>query len=151
MDTNKELQEQEMAEETNSAEETAETAVEETSAEEPVTAEETVAEENAVEEEVAQQPVEEPTAEESAEKTVGQKRTLTGRVVSSKPDKTISVLIERQVAHPLYKKYYKQSKKVMAHDESNDCNEGDLVKIIEHRPLSAKKRWKLEEIIERAK
>jgi small subunit ribosomal protein S17 len=79
------------------------------------------------------------------------KRILQGVVVSNKPDKTIVVKFVRQVAHPLYKKYYKQSKKVMAHDENNECNIGDVVNIKEHRPLSSKKRWQLLEIVQRAK
>lgn len=79
------------------------------------------------------------------------KRVLQGVVVSNKPNKTIVVKFERQVAHPLYKKYYRQSKKVMAHDEKNECNIGDVVKIKEHRPLSARKRWQLIEIVQRAK
>jgi small subunit ribosomal protein S17 len=79
------------------------------------------------------------------------KRILQGKVVSNKSNKTILVLIERHVAHPLYKKYYKRSRKVMAHDPNNDCNQGDTVKVIESRPLSARKRWHLLEIVERAK
>jgi small subunit ribosomal protein S17 len=74
----------------------------------------------------------------------------TGKVVSNKAEKTIVVSIERQVAHPLYKKYFKLTTKVMAHDENNECNIGDVVKVIESRPLSARKRWALVEIIERA-
>lgn len=74
-----------------------------------------------------------------------------GVVVSDKMDKTISVLIERHVKHPLYKKYSKKSKKYLAHDNENSCNIGDTVKIMETRPLSAKKRWRLVEIIEKAK
>lgn len=83
--------------------------------------------------------------------TTSRKKTRTGKVVSNKGDKTIIVTIERQVAHPIYKRYYKQTKKVMAHDESNECNIGDTVKVIESRPLSARKRWRLVEIITRAK
>lgn len=79
------------------------------------------------------------------------KRVLTGKVASSKADKTISVLVVSQVAHPIYKKYYKKSKKFMAHDELNEAHEGDTVRIIESRPLSARKRWTLVEIVERAK
>jgi len=79
------------------------------------------------------------------------KRTLVGKVTSNKADKTLTVSIVRQVKHPLYKKYYKQTSKVMCHDEKNDCNEGDTVKIIEHRPISKNKRWNLIEILERAK
>jgi small subunit ribosomal protein S17 len=66
-------------------------------------------------------------------------------------NKSIVVAIERQVAHPLYKKYYKQTKKVMAHDEANECRIGDTVRVIESRPLSARKRWMLVEIVDRAK
>ena len=83
--------------------------------------------------------------------TTGRKKVRTGKVVSNKADKTIVVTLERQVAHPIYKRYYKQTKKVMAHDENNDCNIGDTVKVVESRPLSARKRWALVEIIERAK
>lgn len=79
------------------------------------------------------------------------KRVLVGKVTSSKGDKTIVIATERQVIHPLYKKYFKVTKKVMAHDENNDCNKGDLVKVIESRPLSARKRWNLVEILQRAK
>ncbi len=79
------------------------------------------------------------------------KRYLTGKVISNKADKTIIVASERQVMHPLYKKYFKRTKRVMAHDENNQCNIGDTVKIIESRPLSARKRWNLVEIIVRAK
>lgn len=79
------------------------------------------------------------------------KRTLQGKVTSSKGDKTITVSINRQVAHPIYKKYYKRTKKVMAHDERNECNEGDTVKVVESRPMSKMKRWKLVEIVQRAK
>lgn len=75
-----------------------------------------------------------------------------GKVVSAKKmDKTITVAVERQVAHPLYKKYFKKTKKFMAHDAENVCNEGDIVRIMETRPLSARKRWRLVEILERAK
>lgn len=81
----------------------------------------------------------------------GNKKVRTGKVVSNKANKTIVVSIERQVAHPLYRKYFKLSKKIMAHDERNECSIGDTVKVIESRPLSARKRWTLVEIIERAK
>lgn len=79
------------------------------------------------------------------------KRVLVGKVVSDKTDKTIVVTVERLVAHPLYRKYYKRRKKYMAHDVQNDCHIGDTVKIKECRPLSARKRWELVEILERAK
>ncbi len=74
-----------------------------------------------------------------------------GVVISNKMDKTISVSVERRVKHPIYGKFVKKSKKFLAHDESNDVNIGDTVKIMETRPLSKNKRWRLVEIIERAK
>ena len=77
-------------------------------------------------------------------------RTVTGRVVSSKMDKTISVAIERKVKHPMYGKYIKRTTKVLAHDEANDCKEGDKVAIAECRPLSKHKSWRLVEVVERA-
>ena len=83
--------------------------------------------------------------------TSSNKRILQGKVVSSKPEKTIVIKVERQVKHPLYKKYFKRSNKFMAHDEKNECNIGDIVRVRECRPLSAMKRWELIEIIERAK
>ncbi len=79
------------------------------------------------------------------------KRTKVGRVVSDKADKTVTVMLERQVKHPLYGKYIKRSTKVHAHDEDNSCGEGDLVKISESRPLSKTKSWRVVEIMERAK
>jgi small subunit ribosomal protein S17 len=89
-------------------------------------------------------------AEVNQESVLGQKKVRSGKVVSNKMNKTIVVALERQVAHPIYKKYFKQTKKVMAHDEENACQIGDVVKIVESRPLSAKKRWSLVEVIERA-
>ena len=74
-----------------------------------------------------------------------------GRVVSNKNDRTITVLVEKKVRHPLYNKFVLRSKKYAAHDEKNECNEGDIVKIMETRPLSKTKRWRLVEILERAK
>jgi small subunit ribosomal protein S17 len=74
-----------------------------------------------------------------------------GSVVSNKMQKTITVAVERKVKHPIYGKFVKTTKKFTAHDENNDCNVGDLVKIMETRPLSKNKRWRLVEIIERAK
>lgn len=79
------------------------------------------------------------------------KRILQGKVSSAKTDKTIVVSVVSQVAHPLYRKYYKKTKKFMAHDELNTAKEGDTVKIKESRPLSARKRWTLLEVVERAK
>ncbi len=75
----------------------------------------------------------------------------TGLVVSNKMDKSISVVIERKVKHPKYGKFVKKTSKFMAHDEKNECNEGDTVKIMETRPMSKNKCWRLVEIIERAK
>ncbi len=74
-----------------------------------------------------------------------------GLVASSKMDKSITVVVERKVKHPKYGKFVKQSKKFMAHDEKNECNEGDTVRIMETRPLSKNKCWRLVEIIERVK
>ena len=74
-----------------------------------------------------------------------------GVVVSDKMDKSITVLVERKLRHPLYGKFVKKSKKFMAHDEKNDSNIGDKVRIMEIRPLSKNKRWRLVEILERAK
>jgi len=77
-------------------------------------------------------------------------RTLTGKVVSDKMDKTIVVMIERKVKHPIYGKYVVKSTKVKAHDESNECKAGDIVTIQETRPLSKDKSWALKSINERA-
>jgi small subunit ribosomal protein S17 len=79
------------------------------------------------------------------------RKTRIGVVISNKMDKTVSVAIERKVPHPIYKKYYKKTTKLMAHDEKNACQIGDKVKIMETRPLSLKKRWRLVEIVEKAK
>ena len=75
-------------------------------------------------------------------------RTITGRVVSNKMDKTITVLVERVVKHPVYGKYIKRSTKMMAHDENNTCHEGDVVAITSCRPLSKNKMFKLVQILE---
>jgi small subunit ribosomal protein S17 len=77
-------------------------------------------------------------------------RTLTGRVLSNKMDKTITVVVERQVAHPLYKKILRRRTKLHAHDEQNECHEGDLVLIEECRPLSRTKTWRLIKVMEKA-
>ena len=76
------------------------------------------------------------------------KRTLTGKVVSSKMDKSITVLIERRVKHPVYGKYLTKSTKLHAHDENNVCKEGDVVTIAETRPISKTKAWTLVEVVE---
>ena len=79
------------------------------------------------------------------------RKTRVGKVVSDKMDKTIVVAIEDNVKHPLYKKIVKRTYKLKAHDENNECNIGDRVKVMETRTLSKDKRWRLVEIIERAK
>lgn len=79
------------------------------------------------------------------------KKQIVGVVTSNKMDKGITVVVERRLKHPIYGKFIRKSKKFMAHDENNECNEGDKVKIIESRPLSRRKRWNLVEILEKAK
>ena len=81
----------------------------------------------------------------------GHRKTRVGIVVSDKMDKTVVVAVERLVKHPLYKKYIKRTKKFKAHDERNECRIGDTVRIMETRPLSKTKRWRVVEILERAK
>ncbi|MDM7862268.1 30S ribosomal protein S17 [Alteromonas sp. ASW11-36] len=77
-------------------------------------------------------------------------RTVQGRVVSNKMDKTITVMVERFVKHPIYGKFIKRSTKLHAHDETNQCNEGDVVTITECRPLSKSKTWKLVDVVTKA-
>jgi len=79
------------------------------------------------------------------------RKTRIGTVVSNKMQKSIIVAIERRIAHPLYKKYFKKTTKLMAHDEKNECIIGDVVKIMETRPLSKRKKWRLVEVVEKAK
>ena len=79
------------------------------------------------------------------------RKTRTGKVTSDKMDKTIVVAIEEHVKHPLYKKVVKKTYKLKAHDENNECRIGDTVKVMETRPLSKEKRWRLVEVVERAK
>lgn len=79
------------------------------------------------------------------------RKTRIGKVVSDKMDKTIVVAIETRVKHPLYKKIVKRTYKLKAHDENNECKTGDKVKVMETRPLSREKRWRLVEIVEKAK
>lgn len=79
------------------------------------------------------------------------RKTRVGKVVSDKMDKTIVVAVADSVAHPLYKKIIKRTFKLKAHDENNECRIGDTVKVMETRPLSKDKRWRLAEIIEKAK
>ncbi|MBL1141790.1 MAG: 30S ribosomal protein S17 [Proteobacteria bacterium] len=79
-----------------------------------------------------------------------QAKTVSGTVVSNKMDKTISVLVERKVKHPLYGKFMRRSTKMMAHDEANECNEGDVVVIEATRPLSKNKTWRLQKVVSKA-
>ena len=80
----------------------------------------------------------------------GMRKTQVGTVVSDKMDKTVVVAVERMVTHPLYKRTLRRTKKFKAHDEENSCRAGDLVRIVETRPLSKEKRWRVVEIIRRA-
>ncbi len=75
--------------------------------------------------------------------------TLTGRVVSNKMDKTIAVLVQRTVKHPIYEKFMRRSTKVLAHDEHNECNEGDVVLLESSRPVSRRKAWRLQKVLTR--
>ncbi len=77
-------------------------------------------------------------------------RTLQGSVQSAKMDKTITVLVERQLQHPLYKKYIRRSTRLHAHDENNECQKGDIVVIEESRPISKSKSWRLVKVVTRA-
>lgn len=79
------------------------------------------------------------------------RKTRVGVVVSNKMDKTITVDVERKLRHAIYGKFVKKNKKFVAHDEKNDCNEGDTVRITETRPLSKRKRWRVVEVLARAK
>jgi small subunit ribosomal protein S17 len=81
----------------------------------------------------------------------GLRKTKTGKVVSDKMDKTIVIIIETSVKHPLYKKIIKRTLRLKVHDENNECVIGDKVKVMETRPLSKDKRWRLVEIVEKAK
>ncbi|HEY3296006.1 MAG TPA: 30S ribosomal protein S17 [bacterium] len=81
----------------------------------------------------------------------GLRKTRVGKVVSNKMDKTIVVVVERRVKDPLYQKYVKRTRKFMAHDEKNECEIGDRVRIMETRPLSARKNWRLVQVIEKRK
>ncbi|HVZ40259.1 MAG TPA: 30S ribosomal protein S17 [Candidatus Kapabacteria bacterium] len=89
--------------------------------------------------------------EQTLQPAGSRRKTRTGLVVSNKMNKSIVVAVVRRVRHPLYKKYFNKTKKYMAHDEANECKVGDTVRIVETRPLSAHKRWRLDEIVVRAK
>jgi len=78
------------------------------------------------------------------------RKEIVGKVTSDKRDKSITIIVERKIKHPLYGKVMKKSKKFQAHDENNECKEGDIVKVMETRPLSKTKRFRLIEILERA-
>ncbi len=93
----------------------------------------------------------EPTQKESAQKVRGERKVREGLVVSDKMDKTIVVSLEDRVKHPLYGKVIRRTSKVKAHDEANSAGTGDRVRLMETRPLSATKRWRLVEILEKAK
>jgi len=80
----------------------------------------------------------------------GKRKTLTGVVWSDKMDKTVTVMVNRLVLHPVYKKYIRKRKKVKAHDEKSECRIGDKVLLIETRPLSKEKRWRVKQVIARA-
>jgi len=86
-----------------------------------------------------------------AEKRRTSRKTRVGKVVSDKMDKTVVVAIETSMKHPLYKKIVKRTQKLKAHDEKNECREGDRVKVMETRPLSKEKRWRVVEIVEKAR
>ena len=90
-------------------------------------------------------------AEKSQNVERATRRERVGRVVSNKMDKSISVAVDRQVKHPIYGKFITKTTKYMAHDETNDAREGDIVRIMSTRPLSKRKSWRLVEIVERAK
>lgn len=79
------------------------------------------------------------------------RKSRTGKVISNKMDKSIVVTVEKKIKHKLYKKFYKTTSKFMAHDEKNECDIGDIVKIMETRPLSKNKRWRLVQIVEKVK
>jgi small subunit ribosomal protein S17 len=93
----------------------------------------------------------EATTTEAAAKPAANKRTLTGRVVSDKMAKTVTVLVERRVKHPLYGKFVTRTKKYHAHDENGEFHEGDMVEIEECRPLSRTKAWKVIRLLEKAR
>ncbi|TGE19900.1 30S ribosomal protein S17 [Hymenobacter elongatus] len=92
---------------------------------------------------------EEQQATTAAERNL--RKEIIGRVASSKMDKSITVVVESKMKHPIYGKFVTKSTKFMAHDENNECGEGDTVRIMSTRPLSKGKRWRLVEIVERAK
>jgi small subunit ribosomal protein S17 len=98
-----------------------------------------------------QEAIDGPPPAEIADEGRNARKERVGLVISDKMDKTVTVAIQRQVKHPMYGKYIKKTTKLMAHDETNDAGAGDTVRIMEMRPMSKNKRWRLVEIIERAK
>ncbi len=89
------------------------------------------------------------TTEEAAER--GRRKLRTGKVVSDKMEKTVVVMIERLVKHPVYKRYVRKRSRFKVHDEKNECKEGDIIRFMETRPLSKEKRWRFVEFVERAR
>ena len=89
--------------------------------------------------------------QEVAQEQVKHRKERVGVVSSNKMEKSITVNVERKLKHPMYGKYMKRNKKFLAHDETNDCNIGDIVRIQETRPMSKRKRWTVVEVLERAK
>ncbi len=87
---------------------------------------------------------------ETSDQERGRRQVLTGTVVSDKMDKTVTVMVERTIMHSLYQRYMKRTKRFTAHDESNECRSGDRVVIVQSRPLSKRKRWRVREIVARA-
>ena len=117
-------------------------------------AEPTAEEEPVTEESITEAPIEEPTAEEPQQITAPlarrKAREMTGVVSSDKADKTITVRVDRRVKHPVYGKFIRRSTKLAVHDPNNHCREGDVVTIVETRPISKTKSWRLGRIVERA-
>ena len=91
-------------------------------------------------------------SEQAVSETTGSAvvRTATGRVVSDKMQKTVAVAVERQVKHGVYSKYVRRTTKLLAHDEDNECHEGDVVEIVESRPMSGRKAWRVLRVVSRA-
>lgn len=101
--------------------------------------------------EMAQAPSTEPTSPQAPSTGRSRRQTLLGTVVSDKMDKTVVVAVERTIMHRLYRRYVKRTSRFAAHDENNECKVGDKVAIVSSRPLSKSKRWRVREIVERAK
>jgi small subunit ribosomal protein S17 len=95
--------------------------------------------------------MDQPKNEDAATPEVRRRKVRVGKVVSEKMNKTVIVAVERTFKHPLYKKYVKRTAKLHAHDEKNDAHEGDTVRVVETRPISKLKRWRVQQVMERAK